>query len=283
MTVKDMLQEAVTAFSREGLPGPRLDAEVLLAHCLQKERLFLFTHQADPLTAGQIRQYRELAARRVSKEPVAYIIGYKEFWSLTLEVDRRVLIPRPDTEILVEEALKIAAASDNVTGRILDVGTGSGAIAIALASELKNTQIFASDISPGAIDVARRNAGRHALADRISFAVGDMTEPFGGVFDMIVSNPPYITEADFDALPVGVKAFEPHSALLGGPEGLCFHERLIRASEMRLKTGGWLIMEMGAGQREQVAGLFNKSGRYDEIRFRADYAGLDRVAIARRH
>ncbi|MDD5171363.1 MAG: peptide chain release factor N(5)-glutamine methyltransferase, partial [Syntrophales bacterium] len=192
MTIREMIREAAAAFSQAGIESPRLDAEVLLARCLGVERLFLYTNPAHVLTEDQIREYRLLITRRMRREPVAYIVGFKEFWSLSLDVDRRVLIPRPETEILVEEALKIIAGSDNVIDKILDVGAGSGAIGLALASSLEHGHIFAVDISLGALRVARQNAEKLGLAERISFIAGNMTGPFSGKFDMIVSNPPYI-------------------------------------------------------------------------------------------
>jgi release factor glutamine methyltransferase len=283
MNLRDTLNDAILAFTNAGLPGPHLDAEILLAHCLKKERLFLFTHPSHELTDQEVETYRQLVDRRLSREPVAYILGVKEFWSLPLHVDNRVLIPRPETEILVEEALKLVVVGDHVPARILDVGVGSGAISIALASELKNVHIVAADISQGAIAVALSNTRRLCLEDRISFVVGDMVNPFSGIWDMIVSNPPYIAAADFDLLPTDVRGFEPRSALLGGPTGLSFHHKLVTEGGAQLRRGGWLLMEIGAGQKRQIEGLIRMSGLYDEICFRADYNGIDRVAAARRY
>jgi len=282
MTLQDLLREAITTFTQAGLTGPYLDAEVLLSHCLGRERLFLYTNPDFALTDEQVRLYRDFVVRRLSKEPVAYIIGHKEFWSLSLEVDHRTLIPRPETEILIEEALKIVAGSDNVTNKILDVGVGSGAISIALASELINARLFAIDISPGAVIVAANNARKLGFGDRIAFVVGDLVHPFSGIFDMIVSNPPYITTDDFESLPGEVRDFEPSTALFGGSDGLSFHRELIRAAESRLKSGGWLLMEIGAGQVRPVEQILRNACLFDIIRFRADYAGIDRVAVARR-
>ena len=238
MTIREMLHEAVQAFTHAGLASPRLDAEVLLAHGLGQSRVFLFAHSEQTLTDEQVRTYRHFVSRRVEKEPVAYIVGYKEFWSFALDVDRRVLIPRPETEILVEEALKIAIDFDNVATRILDVGVGSGAISLALASELKHAHIVGVDASPGAIVVAGSNARKLGLEHRVSFVVGDLTRPFSGVFDMMVSNPPYIAASDMADLPEGVKGFEPHGALDGGPDGLFFYKDLVREGEKRLKKRG---------------------------------------------
>lgn len=282
MTILETLQEAAAAFTAAGLTGARLDAEVLLGHCLNKERLFFHTDPSYELTSDETDRYRQLVGRRLRREPVAYIVGHKEFWSLPFSVDRRVLIPRPETEILVEEVLKIATLSDNVATGILEIGIGSGAISIALASELKHVKIWSSDISLDAVRVAKQNAGKLGLADRITFLVGDMVKPFSGLFDVIVSNPPYIADTDYAALPEGVRDFEPSSALLGGPDGLSFHRELICEGGARLKKGGWLLLEIGSEQKRDVEGIIDMSGLYDNIRCRTDYAGLDRVVLARR-
>ncbi|MDQ5984672.1 MAG: Release factor glutamine methyltransferase [Syntrophus sp. SKADARSKE-3] len=282
MTIRETLHEAVQVLTQAGLVSPRLDAEVLLAHSLGQSRVFLFAHPEQELMEGQVQAYRHNVSRRVLKEPVAYIVGCKEFWSLPLNVDKRVLIPRPETEILVEEALKIAAGFDNVAARILDVGVGSGAISLALASELKHAHIVAIDVSPEAITVAESNARKLGLEHRVSFVVGDLTRPLTGAFDMIVSNPPYIAAPDMADLPEGVKGFEPHGALDGGPDGLFFYKGLVCEGENRLKKGGWLLMEIGAGQKDPLEEILRESCLYDEIRFCEDYAGFDRVVLARR-
>ena len=265
-----------------GLTGSRLDAEVLLAHCLNKERLFFHTDPHYELTSEEIDRYRQLVDRRLRREPVAYIVGFKEFWSLDFDVDQRVLIPRPETEILVEEVLKIATLSDNVTTAILEIGVGSGAISLALASEMRQVKIWSSDISLGAVRVAEQNARKFGLADRITFVVGDMVKPFSGLFNVIISNPPYIADGDYAALPEDVRGFEPSNALIGGPEGLSFHRELIYEGGTRLKKGGWLLLEIGSEQKRDVERIIDRSGLYNRIRFRTDYAGLDRVVMARR-
>jgi len=282
MTIRDILQDAAASLRDAGFISPRLDAEILLAHSLGKERLFFFTNPDHVLTNDDILRFRRLLVRRLGREPVAYIVGSKPFWSLVLDVDRRVLIPRPETEILVEEVLKIASRSDNVSTGIVDVGTGSGAISLAFASELQQVRLTATDISPEAIQAARANARKVGLDHRIAFVVGDMVRCFAGPFDMLVSNPPYIPAGDYDALPEGVRRFEPRIALWGGPEGLSFYEELIGEGGRVLRKGGWLCLEMGAGQRARIEDLLNMSGLYGELRFRTDYAGIDRVVVARR-
>ena len=281
-TIRDMLREAAAALAGAGIPVPRLDAEVLLAHCLGRERLFLFTNPEAAVPEGNVGPYRRLIARRLTGEPVAYIVGRKEFWSLPLDVDRRVLIPRPETEILVEEALKVVAASGNLRPEILDVGVGSGAISLALARELKDARICAVDISPEAIALARENAAKLGLLERISFIVGDMFEAISGPVDMIVSNPPYIADEAYESLPDGVRNFEPSLALKGGPDGLHYYGVLIGEGGERLRPGGWLLLEIGADQAAPLRAMLKRSSRYEEIRFRADYGGIERVVMARR-
>ena len=282
MTSREALQEASGALSRTGSASPRLDAEILLAHCLGKDRLFLLTDPQHPLTTDEIVHYRYLIHRRLDSEPIAYIIGRKPFWSLVLDVDRRVLIPRPETELLVEEVLKILASSGNVTPDILDVGTGSGAIALALAASLPRARLTATDLSLDALAVACGNAKKAGLAHRVAFVAADMFEPFGGTFDIVVSNPPYIAAEDYDALPPDVRDFEPRTALWGGPRGLINYETLARDGERVLRQGGCLCLETGSDQAQTVSGMLRQSGAFDEIRCRRDYAGLDRVVLARR-
>lgn len=282
MTSREALQEAAGALSRAGSPSPRLDAEILLAHCLGKDRLFLFTDPHHCLKGDEIDCYRRLVHRRLDAEPIAYLIGRKPFWSLVLDVDRRVLIPRPETELLVEEVLKILASSGNVTPDIIDVGTGSGAIGLALAASLPRARLTATDLSPDALAVARGNAEKAGLAHRIAFVAADMLEPVRGTFDIVVSNPPYIAAEDYDSLPRGVRDFEPRTALWGGPKGLSFYETLVREGGRVLRPGGWLCLETGSDQAQAVAGMLNRSGAFDEVRCRKDLAGFDRAVLARR-
>ncbi|MDA8124193.1 MAG: peptide chain release factor N(5)-glutamine methyltransferase [Deltaproteobacteria bacterium] len=263
-----------------GSPSPRLDAEVLLMHFLKIDRLGLVLHPERRLSEAEATAFAAWVARRCGGEPVAYVTGEKEFWSLTFAVNPAVLIPRPETECLVEEAL--ACCGSGAASRIIDIGTGSGAIAVALASELPRAQIAATDLSPAALTVARRNAVRHGLAERIEFLQGDLFAEAEGPFDLICSNPPYITDEDYRLLPAGIREFEPQGALIAGPDGLDVLCRIIREGVRRLSPGGTMLLEIGDGQKESVEALFRDGGFYDNIRFRADYGGIDRVAIARR-
>ena len=219
--------------------------------------------------------------RRSLGEPVAYILGDKEFWSLRFEVNREVLIPRPETECLIEEVLRFYRPPGEGL-RVLDIGTGSGAIGVVLARELPAARVVATDISPGALAVARRNALSQGVAGRMEFFQGDLFAAVSGDLDIICSNPPYIPEGVYDLLPVGIRNFEPPGALIASPDGVAFHRKIIREGAHRLKAGGRIFLEIGEGQRDRVAALFREEGGYGDIDCRKDYGGIDRVASARR-
>lgn len=282
MNVIHLLNDAAKAFAAEKLASPRLDAEVLLARYLHVDRVALYKDPDRMLTSEETAGFQAWIDRRRAGEPVAYITGRKEFWSLDLDINKEVLIPRPDTEILVEEILKEYAVSDTRNLRLLDVGCGSGAIVIALATELKNALFEACDISETAVALALRNARNCDVDHRIAFRVGDLFAPLSGLFDGIVSNPPYIDEGLYQTLSREVKDFEPPTALLGGPDGLIFHRRLIREGKAYLKEGGRLYMEMGAGQADKVAAFIRNEPGYGDIVIRQDYGGIERCISARR-
>jgi release factor glutamine methyltransferase len=236
--------------AQKGCEFPRLDAQVLLAHVLGCKRIELYTRYEEPATEEERARFKELIRRRLEGCPVAYLVGRKEFFSLEFEVGPAVLIPRPDTETLVVEALRLAA--DLHEPAIIDIGTGSGAIAVAVARRHKTARVTATDLSPGALAVAQRNAARHGVAERIRFLQGDLLEPVvpDERFDFILSNPPYIAHEDIPGLPVGVRDYEPHLALDGGPGGYAVFDRLLRQATRYLKAGGYLIVEIGAPQDE---------------------------------
>ena len=282
MKIRELIHQAARDLEAVGCRTPRLDAEVLLAHCLGSDRLHLYTNADTRLPETDIERFLRFASRRRQGEPVAYIIGRKEFWSAVFEVDRRVLIPRPETEILVEECLKVLDAADSGDPRILDLGTGSGAIGVTLAAERKNARVVATDISPEALAVARQNARRCKVETRMAFLAGNLFAPLSGKFDMIASNPPYISEAEYQDLPADVKRYEPSLALRAGPDGMDFHRAIIMQSHGYLKSGGWLMLEIGSGQKERIEALLHQAGIFDEIRFRRDYAGWNRVAAGRK-
>jgi len=282
MTVHDILSEAYQIFEAAGIPSARLDAEVLLSYALGRDKLEFLKNPSRTVDETHISFFRELVERRARWEPVAYITGRKNFWSFTLEVSRDVLIPRPDTEIIVEEALEVAKNYGSEIIKILDIGTGSGAIALALATEIPHAGIVATDISAEALALAEKNARVMQLENKISFRRGDLFEPVDGVFDIIVCNPPYISAQEYEELPAGVKDYEPRTALRAGEKGTEFYERLIGQGQNYLEKKGWLFMEIGAKQEEPVRRLAEESGCYDSIAMRRDYAGLPRVIRARR-
>lgn len=282
MKIADILLQAEEFLKGRKGDTPRLDAEVLLASCLGTERHHLYRQRERILTATEIARFQGMIERCRSGEPVAYILGRKEFWSLEFEVNPAVLIPRPDTEVLVEETLRIAGVLGRPEPAILEIGTGSGVISIALATELPGARFVAVDASAGALAVARRNADRHGVGGRIRFLCGNIFEPLSGKFDIVVSNPPYISEGEFSQLSEGIRCFEPPEALIGGSEGTEFHERIISGGAAFLRPGGWIAMEIGATQRDAVITLLSREGIYDTIGFRPDYAGIPRVVSARR-
>ncbi len=277
-TIRSVLHESTDFLRRHGMTTPRLDAEVLLCRSLGTDRTHLYSHPEEIVGPKVLGRFRDWVERRRRQEPVAYIVGEKEFWSIPFAVARRVRIPRADTEILVEEALQVARASD----RILDVGTGSGAVAVALSWELPRAWVVATDRSPGAAAAAAGNAERAGVADRVAVLVGDLLEAIRGPFDIVVSNPPYIPEDEFEGLPPGVREYEPKEALWAPGDGTAVHRRLIEDAPSILREGGWLLLEADDRQAEKLAESLKEDGRYDRIGIRQDYGGRDRVVKARK-
>ena len=282
MDIRSVLNCATLDLERHGSDTPRLDAEVLLSHSIKTARLNLYAHSEKMLTEEELHQFNGWVARRRAGEPVAYIIGQKEFWSLPFEVSREVLIPRPETEILIEAILREYATGDCKHLVILEIGTGSGAISVALASELKNARIVATDVSQGALLVAIKNARENGVDPQISFRWGSLFEPVSEKFDIIVSNPPYISEDEFESLPSGVRGFEPRSALVAGMEGTALLRDIMTQGAFYLKERGRLFLEMGAGQKGRIVEILEELNLYDDIAFIPDYAGVERVFTARR-
>jgi len=282
MTIQGRIGEAVKVLRKAGIVSPRLDAEVLLCHVLHVDRTQLLMRGHSMLTDQQSRCFRQWVARREANEPVAYIVGEKEFWSHSFYVNRHVLIPRPETEILVEEVLRILPGIDHRPASILEIGVGSGAISVTLAASQEDIQMVATDISSEAIAVARLNAAKAGVAEKIRFLVGYLFADLSGVFDMIISNPPYISDEEFLGLSDDVRKFEPPEALMGGSEGVSLHREIISGGLQYLEAGGYLVMEIGAGQRRRLEELLQKTGSYANISCRQDYAGCDRVILARR-
>jgi release factor glutamine methyltransferase len=256
----------------------RLDAETLLMHLIHRDRAFLIAHQNEILTAEGAVSYYALIERRMAGEPIQYITGEAEFFGLPFKVTRDVLIPRPETEHLVEKVLSFAANFEEP--RIVDVGTGSGAIAVALAHKLPDAQITAIDISAAALEIARGNAELNGVAERVRFLEGDLLAPVAGEeFEIVVSNPPYVAESDRESLAVEVRDYEPAVALFAG-RGLDIYRRLIPGARDRLVPGGYLAMEIGYGQNKAIARLLAKAG-IEEIEFTGDLQGIPRVASGR--
>jgi len=282
MLIRDILNEAARHFATAGIPSPWLDAEVLLSFCLGCDRLEFFKNPLMPVDEKTRALFQKLVARRLEWEPVAYITSRKEFWSFVLEVDKFVLIPRPDTEVLVEEALNVCKQIACAEIKILDIGTGSGAVALALVKEMRHAQVVATDISAAALAIADKNAHTLGLDSQIVFRQGNLFDPVDDFFDIIVSNPPYIADAEYAKLPAGVKDYEPPEALLAGAQGLDFYRKIINEAPGHLKNNGWLLLEIGATQSASVVNIAETSGHYSDMSIRNDYAGLPRVIKARR-
>lgn len=275
-TVLKILRWTADYFRDKGIDSPRLDAELLLADTLAMDRVGVYLHYDRPLSPEELAAYRSRVRRRADHEPVQYILGESEFWSLALEVGPEVLIPRPDTEVLVEEVL----ARITEGAHLLDVGTGSGAIALAVAHEKPDVRVTAIDNSPAALRIARRNAERHGLADRIRFLEADLARLPDEVFDLVVSNPPYVAAPEWDALMPEVRCHEPRSALYGGVDGLDAYRHLSRQAVAILRPGGWLLVEVGATQATVVATMLQKAG-LTGCGVRKDYADLPRVVYGK--
>ena len=313
-TIGRILKWTEQYFKDKGIESPRLDAEVLLAHVLEKQRIYLYVHFDEPLQPGELAAYREMIKKRVLRVPVAQILGEKEFMGLTFKVTADTLVPRPDTEILVQaavERLKAMKGEKSATGvladesaaeepaegqpvggadaeqevaeplHIADIGTGSGAICLSVLRYLAGTVADTVDISPAARAVAEENAASLGLADRVTFHTGDLLQPLRGMtFAAILSNPPYIPEADIAGLAPEVRLKEPHTALSGGRDGLDFYRRLAKEAPAMLVPGGFMAFEVGIHQAEPVAALAKANPLIARTEILPDYAGIDRVVVA---
>jgi release factor glutamine methyltransferase len=279
-TIRRLLEWTENYFKSKSQESPRLEAQILLAHTLKCPKIELYTRPDFEPTEEVRTQFRELIKKRVEGCPVAYLVGYREFHSLNFEVNSAVLIPRPETELLIVEADRLLKSKPEAS--VLDLGSGSGNIPIALAHSHKKVKITSVDISSEALEVARRNAAKHQVESRIEFVQSDLfaSIPEGTQFDLIVSNPPYITPAEFESLPVGVKNFEPKLALLGGADGLDFYRRIASAAKRFLAPGGSLLLEIGYTQGEAVTQLLRENG-FAEVRLLQDHARHPRVVVAR--
>ncbi|MGE5607403.1 MAG: peptide chain release factor N(5)-glutamine methyltransferase [Bacteroidota bacterium] len=281
LTIGSIITKTVPFFKERGLPNPRLEADLLLAAVLKLPRVKLYSEWDRPLEPAEIQQYREVIVKRVQGWPLAYLTGRKSFLSWEFQINPAVLIPRPETELLVEAVVEAVKGRMEITG--VDVGTGSGIIVISLAKLLPGSSWYATDISPGALDVAEANAVQLGVEQQIRFLNGDLLEPAAGSgveFDLIVSNPPYIPSAEIGSLQPEVRQ-EPLLALDGGPDGLDLYRKLLPQARKLLKADGIIAVEHGFDQRKSLEDLFRDAGFVTESK--ADLAGWDRVMIGRKN
>jgi release factor glutamine methyltransferase len=282
------IQEHVAA-AREALRGagigPReaeLSARMLAEHVLGWDTARYFTSANEPEPSEFAHRFEALVARRAAREPAAYITGRKEFWDMSFEVSQAVLIPRPETELIVEAALEAYGDDRQRSLAIADAGTGCGCLAVALAREFSQAFVLATDISDAALDVARRNARRHGVADRIRFLHGNMLDAVQASFDLIVANPPYVRRGDGPALQPEVRDYEPSVALFGGDSGFELVARVVDQAAIRLRQGGSLVFEFGFGQDAAVEELIERTPGLTLVGLRRDLQGIARTAVARR-
>ena len=284
MQVQHLLKSAAVCLSKAGVESSSLEAELLLLACLGISRSALFLMGEEQIDAATCKQYQEFTSRRCKREPLQYIIGCCEFWSLDFYVTPAVLIPRPETEFLLEHAFTVVAGNEQkIPSLCLDLCTGSGVISVVLAKEYPKARIHASDYSVEALEVARRNIDSHNLAERITLICTDLFTGFDDKtqWDLIVTNPPYVKSTDIADLEPEVRDWEPDLALSGGVSGLAIIQQICHQAYRHLQKGGWLFMEIGADIAIPVFNLFQNSGRYERIKIVPDLAGRPRVLQAR--
>ncbi|HGY11888.1 MAG TPA: peptide chain release factor N(5)-glutamine methyltransferase [Desulfobacterales bacterium] len=279
-TIFKILSWTTSYFKSYNIDNPRATAEILLAHALKLKRIDLYLQYDQPLSERELYLFKKLIIRRIRREPVAYIVGKKEFWSMELKVTKDVLIPRPETEHLAEAALSLLPDFSSAPKRILELGTGSGAVILALASQRPKHLFFASDCSINAIKLAKKNARRHNLEKAIYFLSGSWFAPIKKdihPFDMIISNPPYIPTQTIGGLQAEIYRYEPKIALDGGRDGLGCIRDIIYCAHNYLEKDGSLLLEIGYDQKENIREIIQSCGRYYQIIFTKDYSGLDRI------
>jgi release factor glutamine methyltransferase len=313
-TILELLRWTTDYFRTKEVSEPRASAEVLLAHTLGVSRLDLYLRYDQPLNAEELARFKALVVRRRNGEPVAYLTGHREFWSLDFQVTPAVLIPRPETETLVAAAVEVAkllggegrmapALTENSSNpplptpygedveagfrsapRGLELGVGSGAVVVALAKELPEINWIGVDISAAALAVAWHNVRRHEVLDRVHLLQSDLVSAFKPQvsFDLLVANLPYVPQPEWEQLPREIKDFEPRQALLAGKDGLDLIRPLVRQAHQYIKAGGWVLLEVGDRQAEKVEGLMQQSGAYDRVESIKDFSGIERVVRARR-
>ncbi len=281
----EILRRAERYLADGGVERARLEAEHLLAHILGCSRLDLYLQFERPLHEAELEPFRELLRKRRQRVPCQYLIGETEFYGVPFAVDERVLIPRPETEHLVEAALdRLRALEDTAEPLVYEIGTGSGCVAVAIAHEATRCRVIASDASAAALEMARANAERNRVADRVTFVEGNLFEPYvpeAGA-DLIVSNPPYVSHDEWDKLPEEIRLHEPREALDGGPDGLRVIRELVAGSPGHLKPGGWLLLEVGHTQAPAVKELMAATGALEELETVRDYGRIERVVIGRK-
>jgi len=279
MNLKQALQSAIQQLDEAQVGSPRINAETLLMFVLGRDRAYLYAHGERVLSAEEILRYQQLTAERARGVPAQYITGHQEFWGMDLLVSPAVLIPRPETEHVVETVLELSQGrAGNI--RIVDVGTGSGCIALALAKELPQAEIHATEISATALEVARANAARHQLTERVHFHQTDLLNDIAGLqFDFVVSNPPYVGESEKDTVEAQVRKFEPQIAVFAGETGMEVFAKLIPQALKVLSPGGWLVMELAFSSYDRVRQLLLN---WSDLRFSNDLQGIPRVVAARK-
>lgn len=282
-TIQRLLAWTTDFFRERGIESPRLDAEVLLSALLGRDRMYLYVHFDEPLEPEELARFRGYVKERAAHVPLAYVLGRREFMGLDFRVTRDTLIPRPDTELLVQCAVdflraRAAEGRDDLT--LADIGTGTGAIALSVLHYTEGTRADVVDISPAAAEVARENAERLGLAERIEVHVGDLTAPLAGrSYDVILSNPPYIPTADIATLMPEVRSHEPHLALDGGRDGLTIYRRLAADAPALLRDGGMLAVEVGINEARDVAALMEMHARIVRTEIHKDLGGIERVVV----
>jgi release factor glutamine methyltransferase len=287
-TVRRILEWTTGFFTRKSIDSPRLSAELLLAHVLGVPRIRLYTDYERVLKDEQLAAMRALVQRAAEEEPIAYLTGRAHFFNLEFEVNRDVLIPRPDTETLVENVLQLARNQAGFEApRVLDLCTGSGCVAAAIAHHLKAASVVATDLSEPAVALARRNVERLGLASRVTVEQGDLFEPISKLpdplpFDLIVANPPYISTAQVETLDRSVRDYEPIGALDGGIDGLVLHRRILKEAPGRLVPGGRVFLEIAFDQGESATQLALEHPQFEDVRLLKDYGGRDRVLTLRK-
>lgn len=282
--IREILKEAIARMEKTSIQTPLLDAEVILCHVLNKERIFLYTNRDYLLTDEELSVFSKLIEKRIDGMPVQYITNKQEFMGLDFYVEEGVLIPRADTETLVENVIKWAEKRNNDNITVVDLGTGSGAITVSIAKYIKESYVYSVDISTAALNIAKRNAIYNGT-NNITFLEGDLFGPLRkekleGKIDLLVSNPPYIPKYEIEGLQIEVSKYEPKLALDGGIDGLDYYRRIINDAPMFVKKGGYIALEVGHDQGECVKEMMEKKGCYKDIKKVKDLAGIERVVTA---